>query len=436
MASSSETLRQLLEGSLPDPDADGRSMLAVPTRSVTIEGSLAGTEAELVKGLDLEPPFAVVSDPRTHAVLGARVERALASIGRIDPLHLGDHPKADRTTADLVLNGSATAGSLIAVGSGTINDLCKVAAARQGKRCAVFATAPSMNGYTSVNASITVGGLKKTLPAVAPEGVFMDLRVLSEAPPRMIRSGLGDSICRPTAQADWLLSHLLLDTPYREAPFLLLAEEEPALFGEPEALLAGDLEAMGRLARTLVLSGLGMTLCGGSYPASQGEHLISHHIEMMPPPGWVEAFHGEQIAVAACVMARLQARILSDPRPQLAASTPTRSSILAHFGGEVGPPCWQEFERKRLDAQAAEALDTRLQQIWPELCERMAAVTLAPERLLAILSRAGVPVSFKDIGLTRDVFRDAVQHAREIRNRYTFLDLAADSGKLDADALL
>ena len=62
----------------------------------------------------------------------------------------------------------AKAGSYIAVGSGTINDLAKFSAAQQGKRCAVFATAPSMNGYTSVNVAITMGGHKKSLPAVAP----------------------------------------------------------------------------------------------------------------------------------------------------------------------------------------------------------------------------------------------------------------------------
>jgi len=65
-------------------------------------------------------------------------------------------------------------------------------------------------------------------------------------------------------------------THYRETPFLLLDLEEEALFSESEALSRGDLKAVERLARTLVWSGLGMTICGGSYPASQGEHLISH----------------------------------------------------------------------------------------------------------------------------------------------------------------
>ena len=113
----------------------------------------------------------------------------------------------------------------------------------------------------------------------------MDLAVLAAAPARMIRAGLGDSLCRSTAQADWLLSHHLFGTPYRRAPFALLAEDEPALLDDPEALLRGDPDAMRALARTLVLSGLGMTICDGSYPASQGEHLISHYIDMFAPAG-------------------------------------------------------------------------------------------------------------------------------------------------------
>src|SRR5437868_1248789 len=82
----------------------------------------------------------------------------------------------------------------------------------------VFPTAPSMNGYTSVNVAITVNGHKKSLPARAPDGIFVDLKVLASAPKQLIRAGFGDAICRSTAQADWYLAHRLLDQPYRRTP--------------------------------------------------------------------------------------------------------------------------------------------------------------------------------------------------------------------------
>jgi len=433
---SMDTIKRLVNGTLVDPDGDGERTLSVPTRSVIIANSLKGDEAAVVRALNFETPFAVVSDPDTHAAMGERVERALESIAPIIKVRLAKDPHADIETAERLVGETQMAGTLIAVGSGTINDLCKYAAARQGKPCAVFATAPSMNGYTSINAAITEYGHKKSLAAVAPEGVFMDLEVLAAAPKRMIQSGLGDSVCRATAQVDWLLAHLLFADEYREAPFKLLAEDEKALLDEPEALVSGDLVAMGRLAHTLVLSGMGMTVCGGSYPASQGEHLISHYIEMMHPADWDEAFHGEQIAVTTCVMARLQERLLQGSYPRVSATTVTKQSVLSHFGEEIGLACWDEFDKKRLNDRAAEQLNARLEQAWPAIQEKLLAIIIPSQTLVSVLRRAGAPVDFRDINLDEEFFVDAIGHAREIRNRYTFLDLASDAGMMNPKSLL
>ena len=47
------------------------------------------------------------------------------------------------------------------------------------------------------------------------------------------------------------------------------------------------------------------------------------------------------------------------------------------------------------------------------------------------MKAAGAPIRPADIHVPADFYRRAVRHAREIRDRYTFLDLAADSGRLD-----
>ena len=293
-----------------------------------------------------------------------------------------------------------------------------------------------MNGYTSVNAAITVEGHKKSLPAQAASGVFFDLEVLAAAPVRLIRAGLGDLVCRCTAQADWLLAHLLLGRPYRTAPFALLAEDEAALFEAPEALVGGDLEAIRRLVRTLVLSGFGMTLCGGSDPASQGEHLISHYADMMGDPSWPESLHGEQIGVTTLTMAGLQASLLDGPPPQIHPSPIDEAALMAHFGPELGRSCWQEFRHKRVDPGAAIQLNHRLAERWEEIRRRIAAIHRPPQQLRETLERAAAAITPEALGWPRGFYRDAVRHAREIRNRYTFLDLAADGGVLDRfDAL-
>ena len=324
-----------------------------------------------------------------------------------------------------------TMDALVAVGSGTINDLCKYAAAQDGKPYAVFATAPSMNGYTSHNAAITVNGHKKTLPAVGPAGVFMDLGVLSAAPARMIRAGLGDSLCRSTAQADWLLSHCLFQTPYQHAPFALLAEDEPALLDDPEALLHGDSDAMRALARTLVLSGFGMTICHGSYPASQGEHLISHYIDMFAPAGRAPHFHGEQVGVATLTMARIQEDTLASGPSRLGAEPVTRADLQRRLGEEIGESCWHEFEAKRMSPETRSRLQRELTDRWDDIRLRVSAAMVPAERIRAVMRRAGCPTTPEEIGLTSAFYASAVRNARFLRDRYTFLDLAADSGHPD-----
>jgi glycerol-1-phosphate dehydrogenase [NAD(P)+] len=424
-----DALDALARGTWIDPDTQAPAHLALP--AIEIDVSLDGAEADLVAALKLGARVAVIADATTHDVMGARVARALASVMHVDVVVLPRDPHADEATADAVARGAAEADALIAVGSGTVNDLAKYAAARSAKPYAVFATAPSMNGYTSANAAITVHGHKKTLPATLARGVFIDLGVMCAAPARMIRAGIGDSLCRSTAQVDWRAAHRLLGTPYKAAPFALLAGDEAAWLDATDRLLAGDVDAMRALARTLLLSGLGMTLCGGSYPASQGEHLISHYLDMRAGET-PAALHGEQVAVATLTMARLQESLLAGPSPVFRASPVDEAALAAHFGAEIGASCWREFAPKRLDAASAAALSRRAEREWDGLRREAGAFSIRAAALEAAMRKAGGPTRAADLGIDAQRYADAVRHARFLRDRYTFLDIADDAGRLDA----
>ena len=417
-----DPIQQLLAGTYPDPETG--ELVRCEARAIAIEDSLVGREVELVESLGIGARFAVLGDVDTFAALGDRVARALATKFTVQRIVLGRHPQCDREGAAAIaarIEPGTTA--LISVGSGTLNDLGKLAAIPLEIPHLVFATAPSMNGFTSVSASIHEAGAKRSVRARTPIAAFFDLDVLAAAPPRLIRAGLGDSICRPTAQADWLLAHLLLDTPYRELPFRLLADDEPVLFAAAAGLLAGDRTALRALTRTLVLSGFGMTACGGSYPASQGEHLISHYLEMMRPVSVLEALHGEQVGVAALVMARLQTNVLARTAPRLRPIGITHASVISHFGPERGAAVWADVSTKQVDVAAANA---RLASKWPAFRARLSAVVKPPAELAAVLAAAGAPTTPAQLGYPDALFAEAFAHARELRDRYTFLDFAAD----------
>jgi len=422
-----DPLAQLLAGRYPDPETG--ELLHAEARAVVIEDSLDGDEAELVASVGLGPRLAVISDVDTATALGRRVERALAARFTVQGIVLDRAPRTDvETVARLVDALAPGTDGVVAVGAGTINDLAKLVAHARGVPQVVFATAPSMNGYTSVSASVLDGGVKRSVRTATPVGAFFDLRVLEAAPPRLIRAGLGDSVCRSTAQVDWLLAHLLLDRPYREAPFDLLAADEAALLADSRALLAGDGEAMGHLVRTLVLSGFGMTICGGSYPASQGEHLLAHYVTMMRPPGAVEALHGEQIGVCTLLMAGLQDAVIARAAPPVfRPSQVQRDDVLRRFGADAGEHCWQELAPKLLDRRRADELNARVERDWTAIRERLARASLGARRVGQVLEAAGAPVDPSALGWPDALVDDARRHAREIRNRYTFLDLVADA---------
>ncbi|MCU0868464.1 MAG: iron-containing alcohol dehydrogenase [Burkholderiales bacterium] len=422
----SDRLAQLLDGRLADPDGSGR--LSVPVRRVEIGRGLAAQAAALLAPLDLGPRPAVVHDPGTRAAMGDAVLAALRGAG-VDARDVGlePDPQPDADAVADVIARTAGATGLVAVGSGTIDDIVKYAAHTSARPWAVFGTAPSMNGYTSVSAAITVNGHKKSLPATAARGVFLDLDVLARAPRRMIAAGLGDSICRPTAQADWWLSHRLLDTPFRHAPFVLLADDEPALLQHAAGLLTGDLGAIERLARTLVLSGLGMSVCGGSWPASQAEHLVSHLLEMRPDPAWPSTLHGEHIAVTTLTIARLQAAFVAQSSsPRFDPPDVTRAQFHARFGPALGAQCWDASAAKRFDAVEVARIDARLAAQWPDLRAELAAMALPLSTLDAALAAVDAPRTPEALGIDAADYAAAVRDARLIRDRFTILDVVAD----------
>ena len=152
---------------------------------------------------------------------------------------------------------------------------------------------------------------------------------------------------------------------------------------------------------------------------------------MLADPAWPESFHGEQVAVATLTMARLQEDMLAGPAPILRAPRPSASDFDRRFGPETGPSCWREFVKKRLADGAADGLNERLAAEWSAIAEEISEVAVPAGHLRETLRKVGAPTAAADLALPGSFYRDAVIHAREIRDRFTFLDLAADSGRFD-----
>ena len=71
---------------------------------------------------------------------------------------------------------------ILSVGTGSVNDPCRLAAARQDKMLCMFGTAPSMDGFASYSSPLVENGFKASYPAKSPEVVIGDTKILANAP--------------------------------------------------------------------------------------------------------------------------------------------------------------------------------------------------------------------------------------------------------------
>lgn len=107
-------------------------------------------------------------------------------------------------------------GILLGVGSGTISDLTKLVSYKTGRRSVVVGTAPSMDGYASMNAAFVIGGHKITYPAHYHSCIVADTGIMKDAPMELMRAGYGDVVGKYTALSDWRLTKAVNDEHYCE----------------------------------------------------------------------------------------------------------------------------------------------------------------------------------------------------------------------------
>ena len=407
----------------------------VPYESIVIAETLAGREADLVAALKLGRRLAVVADGTTLKAMGARIAETLRKIADVSTIVL-DHPHADMATVRDLTRRLQGFDGVVAVGSGTVNDLCKYVTGLDNRRYCVFGTAASMNGYTSTTASITLdSGLKVSLPSHAPAGFFVDLGVSAAAPSYLSASGFADCLARSVAQIDWWMSHRLLGTDYFTVPYLIQDADEAELNRRAAGLKAGDPAAVGYLYRVLTLCGLGISFTGVSNHGSMGEHQISHYIDCFAGKRHPGSLHGQQVGIASLSMARLQQGMLArETPPRLAPTRLDPADMGRRMGKTVAEQCLAEVSKKALDAEKAAAVNARLAHIWPSLRQECARFTIPVPEMERLLRAAGGPTTAAELGVPIDLYREAIVHCREMRNRFSFLDLAADAGTLEAFA--
>ncbi|MES2983570.1 MAG: iron-containing alcohol dehydrogenase [Pseudomonadota bacterium] len=370
--------------------------------------------------------WVLVCDDTTWVAAGEAVYTRLGGHSCVTPHSLGRaaRPLLSHTTPLM----DANCDGFIAVGSGTINDVTKLTAARLNKPYISIATAASMNGYTSANASLEEQGAKHSYAASPPRAVIADLTVLAAAPRRMARAGLGDTLCRNSVEPDMLMSHLLLDTPYPRALFDRMRAHEADLIANAAALREGNPTLIHKLMEALLDAGDAMREFGSSAPASQGEHMIAHTAEMLYGGELRKVLHGEMIAVTSSTMSHLQQKMLL-AQPTVKPLPKDEGQFLRLFGKQAGQDAVAMYQKKLLTPDMAASINARIAPNWLDIKAALLAVMLPSNAVERAFIQSGNATRPTEIGMSDDRYRTACTYAFMTRDRFTFLDLAVMNDK-------
>jgi glycerol-1-phosphate dehydrogenase [NAD(P)+] len=423
----------------------------VPTQEVLLGGGVAEAIAEVAARHTDGRRLAVIADLNTWEVAGRRVAGLLAAFSPaqviLTPAHAGHDLKADDHSLERLQAALPEADLLVSVGSGTVNDLTKLAATARAIPSVCVATAPSMNGYPSAIAAITRAGIKCTVPCEPPVAILCDTDILCGAPEAMIQAGFGDLLSKSTSAADWLMAHLLRGEYFCHRPLEVVEEAERECIRQAGAIGRRESAGIAALAEGLIQSGMSMAMAGASSPASGGEHLISHYWDMTASAQGRESdLHGRQVAVATVAAGRLWAAVREATTGGLDLNAlPAGPSLeelqrrsREHFVGLLGAEAAEEVAQLvGRKWESAEGLKARLKPMaedpegfWGQLGRYLRA----PEDTAAAYHAAGAPTTPGEVGVSTAQARGAFIFARHIRDRYTVLDLADALGLLEGMA--
>ena len=330
----------------------------------------------------------------------------------------------------------------VAVGSGTVNDLTKLAAHLTNRPYLCVATAASMDGYTAFGASITANGAKQTFNCPAPQACLADIDILSAAPTEMTASGYADLFAKITAGADWILADALNVEPIDPTAWSIVQDGLHEALSDPSGTKNGNVKAVSQLTEGLMLGGFAMQWSKSSRPASGAEHQFSHLWNMEHHLNNGEhVSHGFQVSIGTLAITALYEIALKTDFKNLDITKalkqwPTLDELkiksLSIFKDTDFPEIgWQETSAKYVDHQLLEQQLKTLKNNWDVIKNRLQQQIVPFEEAKSRLATVGAPTEPEQIGISRKKLKETFVRAQYIRRRFTILDLAVRTGYLD-----
>lgn len=419
---------------------------ASETKDLLMGSNVLEKIPELFKKYYGDKRAVIVADNTTYTLAGKKISELLEKSGIVQEAPFIFHDSelyAEYSYVNQLSASLATHQAIpLAVGSGTINDLTKLAAHQKERPYMCIATAASMDGYTAFGASITADGAKQTFNCPAPAVCVADIAIIRKAPREMTASGYADLFAKITAGADWILADSLQVEPIDPQAWSIVQDGLHNALSDPTGVYKGDEKAIFELTSGLMLGGFAMQWSKSSRPASGAEHQFSHLWNMEHHTNDGKSIsHGFQVAIGTLAITALYEEVLKYPFDQLniekcCAAWPSAEELEEDARSLFNDTDFPEIGVQETKAKyiGKEDLAKQLQILkdnWPQIRERLHKQLVPFEEAKNRLKMVGAPYRPEQIGVSRIYLKKTFQRAQYIRRRFTILDLLVRTNTTD-----
>ena len=309
--------------------------------------------------------------------------------------------------------------SVLSVGTGSVNDPCRLAAALEDKKLCIFGTAPSMDGFASDTSPIVKDGFKSSYQAKSPEVIIGDTKILSASPTYLKSSGFGDMMAKYIGLIDWQISSLLTGEYYCERVAGLTRTATDTLLSMASCVTADDEETAGQIFESLLMTGIAMSFTKNSRPASGSEHIIAHLIECLQlPDGIIPNYHGEDVGVCTLEMLKFYNSLAERDKVRGVHEKVNWDEVFSVYGNLADDVKKLNFPENIVDSVNPDSLSEK----WQEIRAIIHSVPSYDEVRNAMV-KAGCKITVSDIEKSQEYFDLCVKYSPYMRKRLTLLRL-------------
>lgn len=382
-------------------------------------------------------------DEITYEIAGKKVMSILEEAKINAKIHIfkgGRFIPNEKALGDLMIDADRDCDLVVAVGTGSINDMCRFFSYQMKIPYAIVATAAPMDGFASSGAALMVDNIKQTIPAQAPLFIIGDTDILKNAPERMISAGLGDLLGKFTCLNDWRISKLINDEYYCDFIVDLVKNCIENVLSQADKVSQRDPEVIGNIMEGLVLTGVAMSFVGNSRPAAGCEHHLNHYWEAIElQNGQIPVLHGLEVGLAEVVILKMT-EFLRENRPDFQKAREKAK--------EYNQEAWEQ-KMKEVYGTASDAIielerkvhknepNGRLKRIdqieanWDEIVRLLDEYQPSSSRMIEILKSLNAPYFPSQVGFSDEMLYNALVYGKENRERYTLLSMMADLGVIE-----